>query len=211
MADLISGAGDVISGINHTIGQNVIGLIIVLEIPLAIVWTILTCLIIFFVIFRRHVIVLPNQWKYSITNVIPYADGSINVYPDRGALCMEDGLRRLKIEKENVVMQKMDTIDIYPNGELPCVSLGPNKRSFGRRILDAQNKIIWFDIENPKVAIRQHIDAIKKNDPNWFIDQHATISMVGAFWVFVTMALFASFLLNIYPVFWSLALKAELG
>lgn len=209
MADLLSGAGDFFAGIGHTVGQNIIGVLIVMWLPLAIVFFTFTAVVIFFLLFRRHVIVLPWQWKYHPTDVTPYADGSVGVFPDDGALCREDGLTRFKLKKQNSIMQKMDTVDIYPNGEIPVISLGPNKRSFARRIVDWKNKMVWFDIENPKVAIRHNIDAIKANDPNWLSDNAAFTTMIGAFWLFSAVLFISSSLLVVYPVFWGVILRAQ--
>jgi hypothetical protein len=211
MADLLSGVGGFIDGLSHMLGQNVIGILMVIWLPSITVFTILTAGVVFFLLFRRHVFVLPWQWKYTPTDITPFADGSIGIFPDKGALCKEDNITRFKLKNQNSIMQKMDTVDIYPNGEIPVISLGPNKRSFGKRIIDWQNRIIYFDIENPKVAIRHNIDAIKANDPNWLMDNVAAVSMYGFFWLMSMIIMISSSLLVVYPIFWSIVINRTTG
>lgn len=199
--DLLAGGMGFLTSLNADLGSTVIGLLLVLQLPIMIVWGILTLAMMSLFFFRGFTLVYPWKWVYNVSLVRPYSDYRLAVFPDKGATCWEYGHLRFKIKKHNEVMHRPDITDIYPNNELIVMYLGLNKVVVGKRIIDYKNKTIVFDSDDVKSAERYFISKVAQNNPNWIFDNFHVISVLFLCWIFVSFLMAAANLLWVYPFF----------
>lgn len=204
------------------LSNGIMGLIVAAQLPLAATWFLLTAGIVYLFFFRRMVVAdvwwilrwIPERipliknapiirntpWVYRVSLIRPFSDLKVAIYNEIGALVSEDGIRRFKIKNENIIMQKPDTTDVYPNNEILVVSLSQTKKFNAKRTIDYIKKIVYLDVENPQVAQLYFNDNLEKNDPNWFFENFHVMSMVMMCWVVITITLTASNILIFYPM-----------
>lgn len=226
MADFISGFTDGLNGFMGGTGSIFVQTLILIQIPLMLAWVILSAIIIWTFFFRRTVVVNPlwmitepcskipiiknwvtTPWKYHITLIRPFANLKTYISQDIGALVHEDGIKRFKMKSESIIMQKPDTTDVYPNGEIMIISLGPMTKLMGRREIDYVGKKIFIDLENPQIASLYAADVVEAGDPDWLLNKFREVSMMILLWVIVTCMSVGANLLTFYPfiyrqVFW---------
>lgn len=193
--------GGAFTGVSGFFKNGLVGLLIGLQLPLTVIFLVLTMVLFYFFIFRKMVTVMPWNWKYAVTIIVPYANGQILMTQDTGALCSEDGVVRFKMKKNGAVMPKPDAGDVYSNQEMLVISLAHNKKFYGRRIVDKVNKRLLIDIENPQVAQMYFIDNVKRNDPNWLLNNSSKVWPVMTMWVAAGLMLVAANLMTFYPLF----------
>lgn len=218
MADMLTGFTEGLNGFLGGTGSIFVQLLIAIQLPLLIVWLLLTASVIWVFFFRRTVIVnpywpiaavtskipfmknaIPSPWKYKVTLIRPFATLKTDISQDIGALVSEDGILRFKLKSENVIMQKPNTTDVYPNGEILITSLGPMTKLMCRREIDYLKKKIYIELENSQIASLYAADIVEANDPDWLLNKFREVSMMIILWVITTCLFVGSNLLTFYP------------
>ena len=199
--DIFSGVAGAIGGFNTGASSTITGLLMMIQLPLMVVWVILTIGVVYMIFLRKTVFLLPWDFKLKITLVRPFAGLKMGVFQDRGVLLTEAGIKRMQLKNERVIMPKPDTTDSYVGGELIVVSLGPDKKFSGKRLFDYENKKVIIDVESPKVAQLYFCDKVVANNPNWFFDRFQQIGMVLMLWVYISLMVAVSNFLVLYPMF----------
>lgn len=226
MADMLGGMTASISGFFGGVGGGFTQGLIMIQLPLMLVWAILTVVIVWAFFFRKMVVVNPlwpltaviskipiakkwvaTPWRFNVTLISPYASMKTEIRKDIGALASEDGIRRFKLKSDGTVMQKPDSTDIYPNGEIPIVSLGIASKLMAKRFINYVKKEIVIDIENPQIASLYSADRVAATDPDWLLNKFREMSLLIVLWMMASVSMMMSNLLVFYPyiaksVFW---------
>ena len=201
MGDMFGDIFGIFSGINNTMGSGLAGVLVMLQFPLIIIFTLSSAILFFLLFGNKFHLILPWEWRYFVTMIRPYANGKVGVFQDKGALCNLGGFTRFKLKKENKLMQKPDTTDVYQNNEIIVISMGPDKKFNGKREIDYKNHKVIFDVETPQVAQQYYTDHIQETDPDFLMRRVNQLYLLWLIWFFSGIMVAASNFLIIYPIF----------
>lgn len=209
--DIFGQVGGVIGGINGGMGSSLLTTIFALQVPMAIIFTVLSGILLYLFFLQNWVIQIPKipfiwRWigytfKYKVTLVRPFADGKVAAYQDLGGLVNAAGITRFKLKTENVVMQKPETTDVYSNMEIIVVSLGPTRKLNATRKIDYAAHTITFDVENPKTAQQYFVDVVQSRSPDYLLRKLSESLLLVLLWFFSGLILVGANFLIIYPLY----------
>jgi hypothetical protein len=188
-------------GINQFIGENLFTLLLFIQLPMLLVWGILTLIVITFIFMRNYVFVNPIGVRWQITIIKPYSNFKLKAFNDLGAVCNQFGFSRFKLMSTDALMHRPNMTDVYPNGEVIVLMLGADKFLVGSRHIDYTNRKLIIDCGDITPSDAYYADKVYMSNPNWIFDNIHIVSMLLTFWIFTSVINFFGWVIVAYPFF----------